>query len=215
MTVNDYLEFVGSGMMMTALKAFGKNTGCSLRYEWKKSREEAGGIGSKGPAKGEVDTFYWEYMIYRLHVAGNVIRDCEGMAPSYKKSILKGLHDLMDDMPMYLKAIALKKALDGCFLTLGRSSVILTREHVFTRLNELRAVETKCSGDPVRACIENVAKASGMEVTEGLLDYFDDETHGFAAAAAARMMELTPDRVYMEANAEKKFEGGGKSDMYA
>jgi hypothetical protein len=76
-------------------------------------------------------------------------------------------------------------------------------------------VETKCSGDPVRACIENVAKASGMEVTEGLLDYFDDETHGFAAAAAARMMELTPDRVYMEANAEKKFEGGGKSDMYA
>lgn len=33
MTVNDYLEFVGSGMMMTALKAFGKNTGCSLRYE--------------------------------------------------------------------------------------------------------------------------------------------------------------------------------------
>lgn len=28
MTVNDYLEFVGSGMMMTALKAFGKNTGC-------------------------------------------------------------------------------------------------------------------------------------------------------------------------------------------
>ena len=29
------------------------------------------------------------------------------------------------------------------------------------------------------------------------------------------MMELTPDRVYMEANAEKKFEGGGKSDMYA
>lgn len=132
-------------------------------------------------------------------MAGNVIRDCEGMAPSYKKSILKGLHDLMDDMPMYLKAIALKKALDGCFLT---------------RLNELRAVETKCSGDPVRACIENVAKASGMEVTEGLLDYFDDETHGFAAAAAARMMELTPDRVYMEANAEKKFEGGG-SDMYA
>lgn len=87
MTVNDYLEFVGSGMMMTALKAFGKNTGCSLRYEWKKSREEAGGIGSKGPAKGEVDTFYWEYMIYRFHVAGNVIRDCEGMAPSYKKSI--------------------------------------------------------------------------------------------------------------------------------
>ena len=138
MTVNDYLEFVGSGMMMTALKAFGKNTGCSLRYEWKKSREEAGGIGSKGPAKGEVDTFYWEYMIYRLHVAGNVICDCEGMAPSYKKSILKGLHDLMDDMPMYLKAIALKKALDGCFLTLGRSSVILTREHVLTRLNELR-----------------------------------------------------------------------------
>ena len=200
MTVNDYLEFVGSGMMMTALKAFGKNTGCSLRYEWKKSREETGGIGSKGPAKSEVDTFYWEYMIYRLHVAGNVIRDCEGMASSYKKSILKGLHDLMDDMPMYLKAIALKKALDGCFLTLGRSSVILTREHVL---------------DPVRACIENVAKASGMEVTEGLLDYFDDETHGFAAAAAARMMELTPDRVYMEANAEKKFEGGGKSDMYA
>lgn len=199
MTVNDYLEFVGSGMMMTALKAFGKNTGCSLRYEWKKSREEAGGIGSKGPVKGEVDTFYWEYMIYRLHVAGNVIRDCEGMAPSYKKSILRGLHDLMDDIPMYLKAIALKKALDGCFLT---------------RLNELRAVETKCSGDPVRECIENVAKASGMEVTEGLLDYFDDETHGFAAAAAARMMELTPDRVYMEANAEKKFEGGG-SDMYA
>lgn len=121
----------------------------------------------------------------------------------------------MDDMPMYLKAIALKKALDGCFLTLGRSSVILTREHVLTRLNELRAVETKCSGDPVRACIENVAKASGMEVTEGLLDYFDDETHGFAAAAAARMMELTPDRVYMEANAEKKFEGCGGSDMYA
>ena len=153
-------------------------------------------------------------MIYRLHVAGNVICDCEGMAPSYKKSILKGLHDLMDDMPMYLKAIALKKALDGCFLTLSRSSVILTREHVLTRLNELRAVETKCSGDPIRACIENVAKASGMEVTEGLLDYFDDETHGFAAAVAARMMELTPDRVYMEANAEKKFEGGG-SVLYA
>ena len=116
---------------------------------------------------------------------------------------------------MYLKAIALKKAFDGCFFSMCRSSVILTREHVLTRLNELRAVETKCSGDPVRACIENVAKASGMEVTEGLLDYFDDETHGFAAAVAARMMELTPDRVYMEANAEKKFEGGGKSDMYA
>ena len=41
MTVNDYLEFVGSGMMMTALKAFGKNTGCSLRYEWKKPAESA------------------------------------------------------------------------------------------------------------------------------------------------------------------------------
>lgn len=136
MTVNDYLEFVGSGMMMTALKAFGKNTAAACVMSGRSPGKRPAESAPRDRPKAESDTFYWEYMIYRLHVAGNVIRDCEGMAPSYKKSILKGLHDLMDDMPMYLKAIALKKALDGCFLTLGRSSVILTREHVLTRLNE-------------------------------------------------------------------------------
>lgn len=214
-TIHDYLELEGLGMMTRALRAFGQNSGCSLRYEWKKARKKAEEVYLLKTANGDIDTFHWEYMIYRIHTAGNMVRDREGMDPSYKNSILKGLNNLTEDMPMYLKTIALKKALNGCFLTLGRSSDILTKEHVLTRLNELRAMEMKYSGNPVRACVADVARASDMEVTDRLLDYFEEETNGFAADIAARLTELTPERVSQEADAEDDFKGSNSSDMYA
>lgn len=151
------------------------------------------------------EDFFWEYILLRLYVSEKVIRHFKAGCGNLS-ALADGLRRGLEDFPMQLKAIAMKREMNGSFLLFGKDVSRLTadyiekRFHEFESLSEGFALSSKEGREVfVHKALSHICSLVGMKEASPVISYFIEETRAFLSSLTAKLSHFTPQTIYKNA----------------
>lgn len=202
MTMNneEYLRYEGACLIENSLSSFlapfeGMDLRTSMSHHFSMYAVSA---------EAEED-FFWEYILLRLYVSEKVIRHFKAGCGSLS-ALADGLRKGLEDLPMQLKAIAMKREMNGSFLLFGKDVSLLTADYIENRFREFEKLSegsdlTAKEGREsfVHKALSHICSLVGVKEASDVISYFIEETRAFLSSLTAKLSRFTPQTIYRSA----------------
>lgn len=201
----DYLEYEGSRLLAYVLQTFRPHSSGDLPCDMEKALP----ADMNSPSSQEqIQDFFWEYVLFRLYIASCMIRGFHDGFGS-RTAILQGLETMLEDIPSYLKAIAMERDLSGSYLLIVHRTASFNQSYVKKQFAIYEAIEShyaSCSAKEegrqlsIAASLTHIADTLSFSLPQPLLLLLEEETLSYMSALSQRLVQMTPEGIRQRAH---------------
>lgn len=183
MNNREYLQLEGASLVEEALLAFTSPAKGSDLYPLL-----CGSDGLLSESEKLPDSFFWDYVLLRLYLAEREIRTFKS-GFSCLEALVEGMEESLSHFPDVLRALSVRRALNGSFLLAGSRAHYPDRDSVDRRFHFFRTLHG--DGDPL-FLLQAIAKARNIHLSEKQVSLLMEETRHYLAFLHKKLCSFTP-----------------------